>query len=168
MNLVIKPNGQSHWNNITFRCALGRGGISNNKKEGDGITPAGKFALRQVFFRSDRISAPRTILPITCIKKTDAWCDCPESKQYNKLITLPISGGYETLWRTDAIYDLIAVVGYNDQPVIPGNGSAIFVHLATPSFSNTKGCVAFSKSALSKILEEWTEKSMVELMVCDN
>ena len=46
------------------------------------------------------------------------------------------------MWRADALYDLVLVIGYNDDPVVAGKGSAIFLHLARPDFSPTEGCVA--------------------------
>ena len=49
------------------------------------------------------------------------------------------------MWREDHLYDLVAVLGYNDDPVVPGKGSAIFLHLARPDFSATHGCVALTR-----------------------
>jgi L,D-peptidoglycan transpeptidase YkuD (ErfK/YbiS/YcfS/YnhG family) len=48
------------------------------------------------------------------------------------------------MWREDHLYDLVAVLGYNDDPVVPGRGSAIFLHLARTDFSATHGCVALT------------------------
>ena len=42
----------------------------------------------------------------------------------------------------DALYDLLVVVGFNDGPVVPGKGSAIFLHLAQPGYTPTQGCPA--------------------------
>jgi L,D-peptidoglycan transpeptidase YkuD (ErfK/YbiS/YcfS/YnhG family) len=46
------------------------------------------------------------------------------------------------MWREDHLYDLLVVLGYNDDPVVPGKGSAIFLHLAKPGYLPTQGCVA--------------------------
>jgi L,D-peptidoglycan transpeptidase YkuD (ErfK/YbiS/YcfS/YnhG family) len=57
------------------------------------------------------------------------------------------------LWRDDNVYDLFAVVGYNDDPVVPGAGSAIFVHIARPGLTPTTGCVGLSVEDLVELLE---------------
>ncbi len=48
------------------------------------------------------------------------------------------------LWRADHVYDLIVPLGYNDDPVVPGKGSAIFMHVAKPDYAPTEGCVALA------------------------
>lgn len=163
MNLIVYPSGKAEWNQTRVRCALGFGGISCQKREGDGITPAGRFLLRRVFYRADRIERPSTILPLSTLSKKSGWCDSPSSASYNKYVSLPFSEHHEKLWRKDAIYDLVAVVGYNDQPMIPNAGSAIFLHVATPEFRSTEGCVAFCQPDLLKIIEEWRATSAVEI-----
>jgi len=163
VNLVIHPSGFAEWNHQRLRCALGAGGISKKRREGDGITPVGLFPLRQVFFRSDRIEGPETILPISALTQWDGWSDDPDDPYYNQQISLPSKDRHEVLWRGDHVYDLIAVVGYNDQPIIPGAGSAIFLHIAKPDFSPTEGCVAFSLPDLAGILNEWEETSFVDI-----
>ena len=60
----------------------------------------------------------------------DGWCDAPDDPNYNRLVSLPYPASAEHLWRDDNVYDLIAVLGYNDDPVVPGKGSAIFLHIA--------------------------------------
>ncbi|NKB20332.1 MAG: L,D-transpeptidase family protein [Alphaproteobacteria bacterium] len=165
MNLVVYPSGVANWNEQNFRCALGAGGISKIKCEGDSITPAGKFSLRHVFFRADRIERPETVLPTTALTKIDGWSDDPDDPDYNRRITLPSTKRHEILWRTDAVYDLIVVIGYNDQPVVSGAGSAIFLHVAKAGYSSTEGCVAFMLSDLQKILREWTETSVVDIQI---
>ncbi len=36
------------------------------------------------------------------------------------------------------------MLGYNDDPVVKGKGSAIFLHLARPDYAVTQGCVALA------------------------
>ena len=163
VNLIVNPTGRALWNNTSYRCTLGSGGVSFRKEEGDGVTPAGVFELRRVYFRSDRLDAPRTRLPVAALRPTDAWCDCPEHKNYNQHVTLPFDGHHELLWRDDNIYDLIVVISHNDQPVLQGKGSAIFIHVATPDYKDTKGCVAFSQTHLLKILEQWSIDCRLEI-----
>ncbi len=135
-----------------FICALGRGGVRRDKHEGDGVTPAGIWPIRNVLYRADKISAPATRLPVAAIAHDDGWCDDPNHPDYNRPIKLPHPARHETLWRDDALYDVIVVLGYNDAPVVPGKGSAIFMHGARPLWQPTEGCVALAPLDLRAIL----------------
>lgn len=161
MDLIVYPSGTADWNGRSYQCALGTAGISLKKSEGDGVTPAGRFSLRHVYFRADRLNRPDTILPVSKITDLDGWSDDPDDSNYNNRIRLPSKAHHEKLWRTDSLYDLVAVVGYNDQPVIAGAGSAIFLHIAQPGYAPTEGCIALDISDLSQILSEWTTASML-------
>jgi L,D-peptidoglycan transpeptidase YkuD (ErfK/YbiS/YcfS/YnhG family) len=152
MDLIVTGPRTAHWGHRELRCVTGRGGISVRKREGDGATPAGRFAFRRVFFRPDRMAAPATVLPISPIAETSGWCDDPRDAAYNRLVTLPYAAHHERLWRDDGLYDVLVVVGYNDNPVLPGAGSAIFVHVAPPDFGATEGCVAFARDDLLEVL----------------
>lgn len=133
-------------------CALGRGGVVTDKREGDGATPIGSFALRRVFYRADRMALPATALDVTSIAPSDGWCDDPASADYNRLVRLPHVASHETLWRDDALYDLVVVLGHNDDPPRPGAGSAIFLHVARPDYAPTEGCVAIRRDDLLALL----------------
>ena len=144
-----------------FRCALGKGGVSVTKREGDGATPIGRFALRGLLYRPDRERPPVTGLKLRALALSDGWCDDPASADYNRPVRLPHAARCETLWREDRVYDLIAIVGYNDAPPVAGRGSAIFIHLARPDFSPTEGCVAFARDDLLAILRALGPSSML-------
>ena len=158
MDLVVSysPEGAVlDWGAGPRRCAIGPAGFARKAAEGDGITPLGVFSLRQIFYRADRMSAPRVALPLRAIEKHDGWCDAPDDPNYNKLVRLPYPASAETMWRDDHLYDLVAVVGFNDDPVVAGKGSAIFLHLARPDYLPTAGCVALSQSDLLAALEQF-------------
>jgi L,D-peptidoglycan transpeptidase YkuD (ErfK/YbiS/YcfS/YnhG family) len=145
MNLIVTASADGAWVNWGVgkrRAAIGPGGIAVKNGEGDGITPRGHWPVREVFYRADRIAKPATALPLRAIRREDGWCDAPDDVNYNRLVKLPYPASAETLWREDHLYDLVLVLGYNDDPVVPGKGSAIFLHLARPDFSATHGCVA--------------------------
>jgi L,D-peptidoglycan transpeptidase YkuD (ErfK/YbiS/YcfS/YnhG family) len=136
-------------------CALGRAGVRLDKQEGDGATPIGTFALRRLWYRADRLEAPATrYLPMRVIGRDDGWCDDPQSPEYNRPVTLPHPARHERLWRDDALYDLLVELGYNDGPIVPGAGSAIFLHVARPDYGPTEGCVAIAKVDLQRLLSE--------------
>lgn len=136
-----------------WRCAIGRGGMKTDKREGDGGTPVGAWPLRRVLYRADRLLAPPpTALPVAAIGPADGWCDDPADAAYNRPVTLPCPAGHERLWRDDAVYDVIAVLGHNDDPPVPGLGSAVFLHVARPGYPATEGCVALALPDLLALL----------------
>lgn len=132
------------WGAGPRRAAIGPAGIGIKGGEGDSITPIGTFAVRQIFYRADRVAKPDTALPLRAIRQDDGWCDAADDPNYNMFVKLPYPASAEHLWRDDHLYDLVAVLGYNDDPVVPGKGSAIFLHLAKPGYSPTQGCVALA------------------------
>lgn len=152
MDLLVNASGLASWGGKQMRCAIGRNGITAAKREGDGATPAGSFAMRFLLYRPDREAAPHTALPSRPIIRDDGWCDAPTDPAYNRMISLPYHASAEALWRDDGLYDLIVPLGYNDWPVIPGKGSAIFLHLAAPDFAPTAGCVALAHEDLLAVL----------------
>ncbi len=160
-DLVVDPAGFATWRERRFRCALGRGGIRCDKREGDGATPVGAWPMRRLLYRADRITKPETALPASVIGRQDGWCDAPSDLNYNLPVPLPYPASAESLWREDGVYDLIVPLGYNDAPIVPGVGSAIFLHLARPDFSPTEGCVALALPDLLVLLGEADARSRV-------
>jgi len=146
--------GLLRWNGLEARCALGRGRVvpADFKHEGDGATPLGDWPMRQVFWRPDRLEKPVTQLPVIALHPDMGWCDDPAHADYNRQVGLPFPASHEKLWREDHVYDLVVVLGYNDDPVIAGKGSAIFLHLARPDFSQTEGCVACAREDMLGLL----------------
>jgi L,D-peptidoglycan transpeptidase YkuD (ErfK/YbiS/YcfS/YnhG family) len=147
-------NGEFHLGGQRTRCVLGAGGVTSLrlKQEGDKKTPAGSWPFRRVLYRPDRRPAPATRLPVSAVEPDDGWCDAPADPRYNQPVKLPYPASAETLWREDSLYDLVVVLGYNDDPVVPGKGSAIFLHLARPDGGPTEGCVALETSDLERLL----------------
>jgi L,D-peptidoglycan transpeptidase YkuD (ErfK/YbiS/YcfS/YnhG family) len=152
MDLIVDPGGYLQLGGARYRCALGRGGVCRDKREGDGATPIGSFPLRRLLYRADRIARPRSALATAAIHPNDGWCDDPARPEYNTFVTLPFNGRHEHLWRDDALYDIVGVIGYNDAPVVSGLGSAIFLHVASTDYAPTEGCVALALIDLQAVL----------------
>jgi L,D-peptidoglycan transpeptidase YkuD (ErfK/YbiS/YcfS/YnhG family) len=140
--------------NLRFRCALGRGGLSAFKREGDGATPRGTFLVRQAFYRRDRGLPPRLTVELRPLRAHDGWCDAPKDRNYNRRIRRPYPESAEAMWREDGLYDLVVVLGYNDAPRVRGLGSAIFMHVAKTGLAPTEGCIALRWHDL-RILMPW-------------
>lgn len=152
-SVIILQSGKLVWRGKEYQCALGKSGTREDKTEGDKATPAGCFFLRKVFFRPDRIKNLKTDLPVKALARDDGWCDDPKDKNYNKLVKLPYPASAEILWRKDNLYDVLAIMGYNDKPPVSGKGSAIFIHIARKKYSPTSGCIALALPDLLEILK---------------
>lgn len=137
-----------------FRCAIGKGGMigAAQKREGDGCSPLGVWPMRRVLFRADRLAHPVTGLACVPLRPQDGWCDASDHPLYNRPITTPFNASHEALWREDHVYNLIVELGHNDDPVVPGLGSAVFLHLARPDYRPTEGCIALSLEDMLAIL----------------
>jgi L,D-peptidoglycan transpeptidase YkuD (ErfK/YbiS/YcfS/YnhG family) len=146
------------------RVALGRSGIRALKREGDGGTPLGRLPIRKLLYRADRVTRPRTALPVRVIREHDGWCEDPADRNYNRLVKLSPRSSVDRLRRTDHLYDLVLVLGYNDRPRVRGKGSAIFVHLARPGYAPTAGCIALSRRDLSALLAQIRPGSSIVVM----
>jgi L,D-peptidoglycan transpeptidase YkuD (ErfK/YbiS/YcfS/YnhG family) len=151
---VVTADGWLRWGERRWRCALGPAGIRADKREGDGATPAGRFPLRRVLWRADRLPRPETMLPLTPLAPTDGWCDDPADAAYNRPVRLPYAASAESLWRADALYDVVVIIGHNDDPPRAGLGSAIFLHVAQPDYAPTRGCVALARADLLEMLRD--------------
>jgi len=161
--ITVKKSGYLKYKKFKFRCALGKAGIKNKIKEGDNITPKGIFKIIKIYYRPDKIKKITTLIKTIKIKKNMGWCDDPRSRFYNKQIKLPSKLSHEKLYRSDNLYDLIAVLNYNTKPIIKNKGSAIFIHIAKKNFSKTKGCIAVKKEDLIYLLSKIKRNSQVKI-----
>lgn len=147
---------------VEYPCCIGREGVSSDKREGDLKTPLGSFAMRWCYWRPDKLAnAPQTQLPLMEITPSDGWCDDPAHALYNQPVTLPFDASHEKLCREDDVYDLVIPLGYNDDPVRPGKGSAIFMHLMRPDGVGTEGCIALQREDLLALLPRFSTRTMV-------
>jgi L,D-peptidoglycan transpeptidase YkuD (ErfK/YbiS/YcfS/YnhG family) len=162
---TARANGNFELGGRTSRCALGPNGVvaAEEKREGDGKSPLGVWPIRRVLFRPDRGPAPQTTLPLAPIAPSDGWCDDPNDPAYNRPVALPYPASAEALWREDAVYDVIVVLGHNDDPPVPGLGSAIFLHLAKPGFPPTQGCIAITHADMEEVLKLAAPGDAVEI-----
>ena len=137
-DLVLTPRG------VRFRgryipATIGLGGISSDKKEGDGATPVGVHRLVGMLYRPDRMARPADwALPI---RPRDLWCDDPASEDYNLMVRAPFGLSAETLHRADPLYDLVILTDWNWPRAIRGRGSAIFIHRWRRPGYPTEGCI---------------------------
>ena len=162
MHIFIK-NNKLILDEYKIKCAIGKRGIGNKKKEGDQITPKGKFKIKTILYRKDRISNFNSKIVKLPIQKSMGWCDDPRSKHYNKLIKFPFKYSAERLYRKDSTYDIILVLNYNLNPIRKGKGSAIFIHITKKNYKKTLGCIAVSRKDLKKIIKKINKSTTIHI-----
>ena len=145
-----------------LKCCVGKKGISKNKIEGDFKTPAGKFSLGNLYWRSDRIKKPETKLFCKKIKKNMGWCNDIGSSYYNKEIKISNKIRHEKLFRSDYKYDLFILIKYNYKKTRKNLGSAIFIHL-TKNYKATAGCIAISKKDFLILLKLVNKNTKIKI-----
>lgn len=177
MNIVVRPKNNYpaaviEFNKKKYEGVVGKNGVinSNYKREGDLCTPLGKFKIRAVYYRPDRIGKIKTFLTSFEIGPDDVWIVDVKHPMYNKptkLSKINSNVSYEKLYRSDHIYDVFLDLDYNRSPAIPGRGSAIFLHLSRseicPQKIPTAGCIALRKSDMLEILRNVDNKTAVEI-----
>ena len=136
-----------------MKAAIGRNGFAppGEKREGDGRTPSGVFALSLAFGYD---ASADTRMPYRQALDDDLWVDDPAAPDYNRWVKKETTAAqsYEYMRRPDDLYKYGLVIEYNTDPVMPGRGSAIFLHLRDDAGSPTAGCVAVSEADMLKIL----------------
>ena len=155
MEWQVSRNGSLTLIDRTVRAALGRAGVTmaSDKREGDGATPLGHWPLRRVLYRADRVERPQTRLPVRPLRLDDGWCDDPADPAYNRPVRRPCAASHEAMWREDGLYDIILVLGHNDDPPVAGAGSAIFLHCKRGDYQPTEGCVALDPADVQALLK---------------
>jgi len=137
---------------LRLKCALGAGGLTRMKREGDGATPVGRYALTALKIRRDRVIGPRSGVPAAPIRADDAWSEEPRSGNYNRLIRRSGDNPGDRLTRDDRLYDIVGILDWNIRPRVSYRGSAIFLHLCRPNYGPTAGCIALEPDDLKRLL----------------
>lgn len=159
-DLVVGPWG-ARFRGRRFPCSVGRGKVrpAAVKTEGDMASPAGAWRLLWLYWRADRLACPATPLPALPLGPRQGWSEDPRDPSYNRPIRHPHPFPADRMARGDRLYDICAVTDHNFDPVVPGAGSAIFVHLWRRPRWPTAGCVAFRRPDLEWILARWGRDS---------
>lgn len=156
--------GQLTGPDIRSACVFGASGLVDaaSKREGDKASPIGIWPVRRALFRADRMEPPSTELVLDPITASDGWCDAPEDPAYNRPVRKPYRASHETLLRSDGLYDLVIVLGHNDNPPEPGLGSAIFLHCMADNGKPTAGCLAIKRQDLIHLVNQLRAGDWIE------
>ncbi|MBM4011379.1 MAG: hypothetical protein FJ286_08380 [Planctomycetes bacterium] len=144
-------------------CGWGLGLVSGDgteplKREGDGRSPAGVFAIGAAFGAAERLDTGLAYRPMS----GHHWCvDAPGSPHYNRIVDDREVGpgavrGTEPMRRDlhldgDQCYAVGFVIHHN-AAAAPGRGSCIFAHPWKDSATPTAGCTALAEDELRGIL----------------
>ena len=140
---MVFASGRLHYLGRAMPATCGRGGVCDDKREGDGATPRGVLRIAAVMFRPDRVTSPGPwAVPIY---PGDVWCDDPAHASYNHLCRTPLPASHEQMRRADPQYDIVMITDWNWPKARPGAGSAIFVHQWRRPGAPTAGCVAVAR-----------------------
>lgn len=156
LDLIVTRSGdgwQASYGERVWHAAVGRSGLRRDKLEGDGASPVGRWPIRRVLYRADKLgAAPVSVFDTAVIDQRDGWCDAPEHPDYNRPVQLPFAASHEEMWRKDDLYDIVVVLGHNDDPIVPGEGSAVFLHVASAGYGPTAGCASMTREDLLEFL----------------
>ena len=147
-DLVLTPLGV-RFRGRRYPCAIGKGGVSARKREGDGATPVGTHRIVGMLYRPDRMARPAEwAVPIG---PSDLWSDDSAHEDYNLMVRKPYPHSHEVLRRADPLYDLILITDWNWPYATRGRGSCIFLHQWRRPGYPTEGCIAFRRDHLLEI-----------------
>ncbi|MDR6631676.1 L,D-peptidoglycan transpeptidase YkuD (ErfK/YbiS/YcfS/YnhG family) [Phyllobacterium sp. 1468] len=156
--------GQLIAGNMILRCALGNGGITALKREGDGGTPLTRMRLLYGFKRPDKKVRGTRALLLKVLRRDDGWCEVSNDRNYNRKVRIPYGASHETMWRKDDLYDICIVMDWNVKPRRRAKGSAIFFHLARPGYTPTEGCIALSRADMNRLLPHLSNRTIIRVL----
>ena len=146
-----------------FTGSIGEKGFApiGEKREGDGKTPSGIFRLGIAFGYDASVESK---MPYRQATDDDFWVDDVNSEDYNKWVKgEPGAVSRENMKRDDGEYKYGVVIEYNTNPIVKGNGSAIFLHV-WKSEKPTSGCVSMSEEMVLRILG-WLDPDKKPLVI---
>ena len=137
------------------------------KKEGDGCSPLGVFALPQAF---GSLAKPRGLrLPYLRCTSHHLGIDDPSSRSYNQIVDDRLVTcdwvNPETMIPSNGCYALGAVIAHNPAHK-PGSGSCIFLHVWQAPGVPTSGCTAMSLDHVRLVLR-WLDPAKQPRLVQD-
>lgn len=163
---VVTYNGEEAHREFFAPCSIGYGGTAKlgTKREGDGKSPEGVWALRRgLCYAKDFESA----FPMEQYDENDMWVEDAESADYNTFVRdpLPETKG-DRLWeRRNTQFRYIVAIEYNTDPIIKGAGSAIFIHAWRAEGKPTAGCVAMAEEDVKRLVEWLNPKQNPHIVI---
>ena len=142
---------------------VGRTGLSDRKREGDGKSPAGVFPIGTLFGFAPSADFA---MPYRQLRDTTECVDDTASRFYNRIVDrdqVKVDWSSSEKMRSVGEYVWGAVVDYNTPPVA-GKGSCIFLHVWGGPQSTTAGCTAMREEDLLTVLH-WLDPAKKPMLV---
>jgi L,D-peptidoglycan transpeptidase YkuD (ErfK/YbiS/YcfS/YnhG family) len=137
-----------------YPARVGRNGLRENRREGDGTTPIGTFRIGRVMYGTE--PNPGVRYRYRRLRCGDWWVEDPRSPAYNTFQHVPCGTrppfrtATPDMSKTPQAYPHLAVVEFNMRPIVPGRGSGIFLHAQTGG--PTAGCISLRRAHLVRVL----------------
>ncbi|MFL5617068.1 MAG: L,D-transpeptidase [Gemmatimonadaceae bacterium] len=148
--IVVGRTGVA-WDDSQVRPAVGE----PVKREGDGRSPAGAFALDTAFGFDIRQIVSWVRLPYVQLRTTTECVDDDRSTYYNTIVNRDsvarVDWSSSERMREIEQYAYGVHVAYNAPPR-PARGSCIFLHIWAGPRSVTAGCTAMDQTALKELM----------------
>jgi L,D-peptidoglycan transpeptidase YkuD (ErfK/YbiS/YcfS/YnhG family) len=154
LDFYVRSGGCFRLDAGPYAALVGLHGLSAHHVEGDDTTPIGLFGFQSTMYGV--LSNPGVAYQYHRLVCGDWWDEQSTSALYNHFVHVPcgtkpdFGGGSEALWQTVPSYDYFAVIAYNRHPIVPGRGSAIFLHVSNGQA--TAGCVSIPVADLLRVL----------------
>jgi L,D-peptidoglycan transpeptidase YkuD (ErfK/YbiS/YcfS/YnhG family) len=126
------------------------------KREGDGRSPAGVFAIGRIYGNDPRLPDGADF-PFRQVTDEDAWPDDPKNPFYNQHVIVdearpPAWFASQRMRTGDPAYRWRVEIRHNADPIEPGAGSATFFHIRRGETRRTSGCTTMSERALQDMV----------------
>ncbi|MEA3187643.1 MAG: hypothetical protein QOD99_1473 [Chthoniobacter sp.] len=126
------------------------------KVERDKRAPAGVFEIGTVFGYESKLP-PGASYPFHQVTEADVWSDDPHSPNYNRHLIIdsrnpPDNYSHEKMRSDDFAYHWLIEIKHNEDPAVPGAGSAIFFHIRRGETRPTSGCTTMAEENLLRII----------------
>lgn len=141
---------------------VGTQGVSSKASEYAQYTPSGLFALSTAFGIRDN---PGTKMDYFNVTSNSYWVDDPNSAYYNQHVEGTKNADWksaEHLIESSPAYNYAVFIEYNTNPIVPGKGSAFFVHVG---YEPTAGCVSMPEDSMISLLKWLNPKKYPHILI---
>ena len=154
--------------------AWGRGeivgsGSGPTKVEHDNRAPAGVFKISTIYTYDESLPGGSNY-PHHTVGPADAWVDDVSNPNYNRHVVVDLNNPpawfpKERMRAGDFAYRWLVEIRHNEDPPVPGYGSAIFFHIRRGPDTPSAGCTTMAESDLVRLIR-WLRSDANPHYVC--
>lgn len=173
VTLTLYERIDNEWTEqMVIQGMCGTNGITYNKTDGDGKTPAGEFDLTFCY----GMSKPDTKLDFQWVDANTVWVNDPESQYYNTIQPVVIDGEWSS---AESLYNSYFSSGEHTYCIniaangdgitvgsaVPGKGSLITICGKTTPLTKTQGCIDISAEDMLALLNILDSSKNPEIII---